>query len=91
MAMTSINTVKNVTDYQTAQSLADKAVEIFNKKMKPVESSELSTANTQVEKDLYQLKNAIDNKAPFMNIMKHVHVQLHPTLITAYNLQLKSL
>jgi hypothetical protein len=47
MAMTSTNTIKNVTDYQTAQSLAAKAVEIFNKNLKPIDSSKLTTANTQ--------------------------------------------
>ncbi|HJT49109.1 MAG TPA: hypothetical protein VJ729_13080 [Nitrososphaeraceae archaeon] len=39
---------------------------------------------------LNQLKAAIDNKAPFMDVMKIVHVQLHPTLITDYHLQLQS-
>ncbi|MBV9176602.1 MAG: hypothetical protein JO297_06160 [Nitrososphaeraceae archaeon] len=91
MAMTSSNTIKNLTDYQTAQSLAAKAQEIFNKNLKPLAAtSKVTAANAQVDRDLIQLKTAIDNKAPFMDIMKLVHVQLHPTLITAYNLQLKS-
>jgi hypothetical protein len=46
-------------------------------------------ANTKIENDLNQLKTAIDNKAPFADVMKIVHVQLHPTLITDYHLQLE--
>lgn len=86
MSMANGNTIiKNMTDYQTAQSLTAKAQDVLNKNLKP-----LAAANAQVEKDLGQLKSAIDKKAPFMGIMKIVHLQLHPTLITAYNLQLKS-
>src|SRR5919197_3652815 len=84
--------IKNITDYQTAQSLAAKAQEIFNKNLKPISgsSSNVAYANAQVERYLGQLKNVIDNKASFMNVMKIVHVKIHPTLISAYNLQLKS-
>jgi hypothetical protein len=88
MTMTS-NTVKNITEYHSAQLLAGMAKEIFNKNLKPISSSELKAANAEVENDLTQLKAAIDNRAPFMDIKKIVHIQLHPILITAYNLQLK--
>ncbi|HJT46675.1 MAG TPA: hypothetical protein VJ729_00720 [Nitrososphaeraceae archaeon] len=57
--------------------------------MKPVSSSILKLANTEIENDL-RLKAAIDNKASFVDITKIVYIQLNPTLITAYNLQLKS-
>jgi hypothetical protein len=84
--------IKNITEYQIAQSLAAKAQEVFNHNLKPIAPSAASTsaANTQIQKVLSQLKTAIDNKAPFMDIMKIVHAQLHPTLITAYHLPLKS-
>jgi hypothetical protein len=87
----SSNSVKNMTEYQTAQALASKAQEVFNKNLKTITSaSALKAANTEIENDLNQLKATVDNKAPFMDVMKTVHIQLHPTLITAYNLQLKS-
>ena len=83
--------IKNMTEYQTAQSLAVKAQDIFNKNLKPLAGNiQSNTPNSQIDKDLSQLKTAIDNKEPFRDIMKIVHLQLHPTLITAYNLQLKS-
>jgi hypothetical protein len=86
----SSNSIKKVTEYHTAQALAGIAKDVFYKDLKPVSSSTLKAASTEIENDLNRLKAAIDNKAPFMDIMKTVHIQLHPTLITAYNLQLKS-
>jgi hypothetical protein len=91
LAMTSRNnTIENITEYQTTQALAIKAQEVFNKSLKLIAPSILKAANTEVENNLNQLKTAIDNKAPFMDIMKIVHIQLIPTLITAYNLKLES-
>jgi hypothetical protein len=83
------NNIKNMTQYQTAQALASKAVKMFDKDLKTTAPTSLKAANTEIENDLNQLKAVIDNKAPFMDVMKIVHIQLHPTLITAYNLQLK--
>jgi hypothetical protein len=90
MIMTSSNTIKNMSQYQTAQALADTTKEVFNKNLKPLAPSTLKAANTELENDLNQLKTAIDNKTPFTDIIKIVRIQLHPTLITAYSLQLKS-
>ena len=81
--------IKNITEYQTAQSLTTKAQDILNKNLKPIAPPNTASANAQIEKDLNQLKTAIYNKAPFMDIMKIVHVQIHPLMITTYNLQLK--
>jgi hypothetical protein len=85
----SSNTIKNITEYQTAQGLASKAKDVFNKNLKTIAPPTLKAANTEIENDLNQLKAAIDNKAPFMDVMKIVYIQLHPTLITAYHLQLE--
>jgi hypothetical protein len=60
-----------MTDYQTAQSLVTKAQEIFDKNLKPI--SNVTNTNAEIEKD--QLRNSINNKAPFMDIMKIVHFQ----------------
>jgi len=84
------NAIKNIAEYQTAQALAVIAEEVFRKDLDPIAPYTLKDANTEIQNDLNQLKAAIDNKAPFMDVMKIVHIQLHPTLITAYHLQLKS-
>jgi hypothetical protein len=82
------NAIKNITEYQTAQALA--GIEVFRKDLNPIAPSTLKAANTEIQNDLNQLKTAIDNKAPFIDVMKIVYIEMHPTLITAYNLQLKS-
>jgi hypothetical protein len=84
------NAIKNITEYQTAQALARIAKDVFNKSLKSTAPSILKAANAEIENDLDQLKAAIDNKAPFMDVMKIVHIRLHPILVTAYDLQLTS-
>ena len=79
---------KNMTAFETAQSLTSMAKQVFSKNLKPVAPANATNANVQIEKYVDQLKNAISNKAPFMNVMELVHVKLHPTMISAYNLTL---
>ena len=54
------------------QVLVDIAKEVYDKNLKPMAPSTLKAADTEVENDLTQLKAAIDNKAPFTDIMKLV-------------------
>jgi hypothetical protein len=44
--------------------LAVQAQEVFNKNLKPIAPPNAAYTNAQIEKDLDQLKAAIDNKAP---------------------------
>jgi hypothetical protein len=80
--------IKNVTAYQTAQSMATIAQQVFDKNLKPIAPANATNSNSNVVNYLSQLKNAVNNKASFMNVMELVHVKLHPTLISAYNLRL---
>ena len=90
--MTNNNTLVNATDYERAQALAIKAEEIFNNDLKPISSAtNASSAISKIENDVIHLKHEIDNKAPVMDIMKIVHIDIHPTLLTVYNLKLKYL
>ncbi|HEY6883504.1 MAG TPA: hypothetical protein VI278_05655 [Nitrososphaeraceae archaeon] len=76
------------TNVKLAQQHANLAMSLLNQNDPVVNNT--TWGKEIADKDLGQLKTAIDNKAPFMDIMKLVHLQLHPTLITAYNLQVKS-
>ena len=78
--------IKNITAYETAQSLATLAQQTFNKDSKPIAPANATSSTANIEKYIDQLKNAVNNKASFMNIMELVHVKLHPTMIAAYNL-----
>jgi hypothetical protein len=44
---------------------------------------------SKIESNLIQLKNAIESKAPVMDVMKIVHGDIHPSLLISYNLQLR--
>jgi hypothetical protein len=84
------NTLVNAIDYELAQALAIKAQEIFNNDLKPISSTtNASSAISKIENNLIHLNHEIDNKAPVMDIMKIVHIDIHPTLLTVYNLKLK--
>ena len=89
-------TLVNITAYQQAQGLATRAQQIFNNDLKPRSSLNVSSSNNKdaiatinkIESNLLQLKNAIDSKAPAMNVMKIVHGDIHPALLITYKLQL---
>ena len=81
-------TIKNLTAYQTAQSLIAVAQQVLDKNLKPIAQANATNSNSNIANYLDQLKNAINNKSSFMKVMELVHVRLHPTLITAYNLRL---
>ena len=78
--------IKNITAYETAQSLATIAQQTFSKDLKPIAPANATSSTANIEKYVDQLKNAINNKASFTNVMELVHVKLHPTMIAAYNL-----
>ena len=80
-------TIKNLTAYQTAESLAAVAQQVFDKNLKPIATANATNSNSNVANYLNQLKNAINNKSSFMNVMELIHIKLHPTLISAYNLR----
>jgi hypothetical protein len=81
-------TIKNLTAYQTAQSFAAVAQQVFGKNLKPIAPANATNYNSNIANYLDQLKNAVNNKSSFVNVMELVHGKLHPTLITAYNLRL---
>ena len=94
-------TLVNITAYQQAQGLATRAQQIFNNDLKPRSSLNVSSSSSssnnkdaiatinKIESNLLQLKNAIDSKAPTMNVMKIVHGDIHPALLITYKLQLR--
>ena len=85
------NIIVNLADYQTAQSLSDKAQQIFNKDLKPkAATSNVTTFIGKLENGLTQLRDAVNNNAAPMDVMMIVHTHIHPNLQKAYNLQLIS-
>ena len=76
-------TIKNLTAYQTAQPMATVAQQVFDKNLKPIAQGNAINSNSNIANYLNQLKNAVNNKSSFMNVMELVHFKLHSTLISA--------
>jgi hypothetical protein len=92
-------TIKNLTAYQTAESLAGVARQVFDENLKPIVLANTTNPNSIAnylathyilaeQRYLDQLKNGINNKLSFVNVTELIHGKLHPTLIRAYNLRL---
>lgn len=77
-----------VDNYETAQILADNVNKIFSEDLRS-QSPVSETVNLdKLEKNLSQLKNAIEIKASPEALMGIVHIQIHPTLQKIYDLKL---
>ena len=82
------STLVNIADYQSAQALATKAIEIFNNELRS-SNGNVTNPIAKLEDGLTQLNNSIKNKASPMDVMIIGHTQVHPNLQAAFNLQLK--
>jgi hypothetical protein len=79
----------NTADYQSAQALATRALEVFDSELEPIASSKATSFITNLQDSLSQLNSAIRNKTSPMDIMMVAHTQIHPNLLQAFNLELQ--
>lgn len=87
--MNTTNSLVNMEDYQSAQGLAAKSLEVFYNHLKPMMSkNETSIYGNNLEKGLIQLNNSINKKVSPMNLMMIVHTQIHPNFIEAFDVNL---
>ncbi|HKO40331.1 MAG TPA: hypothetical protein VJU85_03645, partial [Nitrososphaeraceae archaeon] len=89
------NSIFNYADYETAKALLVQIKDIFNNHLKsPSATSAINSQSendiSKLEKDLEKLSNLINNNngSP-AEVMKLVHLQIHPSLQTAFGLQTK--
>ena len=85
----SSSSLVNLTDYQSAQALAAKALEIFNTELRPIAPNNSSALLINLENGLPKLNDSIRNKASPMDIMMIVHTQIHPNILQAFNLRME--
>jgi hypothetical protein len=78
----------NVSDYQSAQGLINKAQEIFNN-IKAKAPFDKVSAIGSLENGLSQLKSVTDAKKPYTDVMSIIHTKVHPNLMIAFNLKIK--
>jgi hypothetical protein len=81
-------TLVNIADYQSAQALATKAIEIFKNELRS-SSGNVTNSIAKLEDGLTQLSNSIKNKASPEDFMIIGHTQVHPNLQAAFNLLMK--
>ncbi len=80
----------NVAEYQSAQALSAKALEVFNNELKPRTPDNDSTVSiSNLENGLIQLNHSVRDKASPMDIMMVVHTQIHPSLLEAFSIPLR--
>jgi hypothetical protein len=89
IGINSSSSLVNLTDYQSAQALAAKALEIFNTELRPIAPNNSSALLTNLENGLTDLNASIRNKASSMDIMMIVHTQIHPNILQAFNLRME--
>ncbi|HEX6378876.1 MAG TPA: hypothetical protein VFZ60_07355 [Nitrososphaeraceae archaeon] len=88
-SINSSSSLVNLTDYQSAQALAAKALEIFNTELRPIAPNNSSALLTNLENGLIELNDSIQSKGSPMDIMMIVHTQIHPNILQAFNLRLE--
>jgi hypothetical protein len=81
-------TLVDTADYQSAQALATKAIEIFNNELRS-SNGNVTSPIAKLEDGLMQLNNSIKNQASPMDVTIIGHTQVHPNLQAAFNLQMK--
>ena len=88
------NSIFNYADYETAKALLVEIKDIFENQLKSPSDNAINSqsvnAISKLEKDLEKLSNLINNNngSP-AEVMKLVHLQVHPSLQTAFGLQTK--
>ncbi len=83
MSMT--NTIVDQNAYENSIALATTAQNMFSDLA--AKNTDKSDANTKVSAAFTKLIQDLNNKADVNTIMTDVHVNLHPTLVSAYNIQ----
>ena len=94
----SASRIANISNYQNAQGLASKALELFRDDLKPLELPNTtrsfltadirSTSVSGLEDGLSLLLSLIDDKKPYSDIMQIIHGPVHTNLFLAYDLKM---
>jgi hypothetical protein len=81
------STIVNMMEYESAKTLAARAQELFDTKLKALVDANATEAVTALDSGLKKLKQAIDDKAPLDDVDMIVHTDIHPNIQKAFNLE----
>lgn len=79
--------VVNEVEYQTAQGLANRTIQLFNDQVRELAPDNATEAVADLEAGLQNLKQAIDNREMPTDVEVILHTEVDPNLQAAYNLQ----
>jgi alpha-glucosidase (family GH31 glycosyl hydrolase) len=79
--------VVNEVEYQTAQGLANRTIQLFNDQVRELAPDNATEAVADLEAGLQNLKQAIDNREMPTDVEVILNTEVHPNLQVAYNLQ----
>jgi hypothetical protein len=79
--------VVNEVEYQTAQGLANRTIQLFNDQVRELAPDNATEAVADLEAGLQNLKQAIDNREMPTDVEVILHTEVQPNLQAAYNLQ----
>ena len=78
----------NIYNYQTAQVLSNVVSRLFNDKLSAQAPVNEKVTIDNLKQSIKDLKYAIDNKVQAEALMEIVHMKIHPTLQSSYDLKL---
>ena len=83
-------TVTNLASYQTAKELTNNAIDLFNSTIKQNISSNATENANAIGSGLQQLKDMIESKAPYIEVMGIIHGIIQTNTQEIFNLPLKT-
>ena len=83
------SSIVNMSSYQSAQALAAKAMETYDSELKPIAPRNAAAFLANLENGLTQSNDAVRNKASPMEITVIIHMQVQPSLLQAFGLELR--
>jgi hypothetical protein len=88
--LTSPRNITDISSYQTAGALTLKAKDLVNNELLKTLPANYTTTTiiTTLDQEFQLLKESIDNKSPFMDILQIIHGKIHPLLINTFKLEL---
>ncbi|MGE0243880.1 MAG: hypothetical protein AB7F53_08695 [Nitrososphaeraceae archaeon] len=84
------STITNIASFQTAKELTNDAIDLFNSTVKQNIPSNATDNSNTIESGLQQLKDMIELKASYDNIIGVIHGIIHTNTQEAFNLPLKT-
>jgi hypothetical protein len=86
--LTSPRNITDISSYQTAGALTLKVKDLVNNELLSTLPINDTVTISTLNQEFQLLKESIDNKSPFMDVLQIIHAKIHPLLIKTFKLEL---